>query len=156
MSEISIAGRCRQRRPASHLGILIVGLLLVMSAQAAHAGNVQMQIECGNPPKLAPTDHNVRVSGLATGQTEFRGAGINMPLRGRVGALWLDEHPLTLRDDGVIERGHLDTAELGAIFFYISDERPGYAVVLTPEQLDKLQRKDWPAKELTPATGTGH
>jgi len=123
----------------------LVALIVAVSAFPAAAGNVQMQIECGNPPKLAPTDLEVRVSGLATGQTEYRGAGIHMPLRGKVGALWLGERQLTLKDEGVIERGHLDTAELGAIFFYISEGAPGYSVVLTPEQLEKVQSKEWSA-----------
>jgi len=118
--------------------ILLAAITLFLPT-AALGGNVLMQIECGNPPRSQATEHEARIVNFQQGTVEVRGE-IIVPIDGEVGELWIDGKRLTLKDRHV-NRGHLETEELGGIFFYLSESPPGYFVVMLPEDIDVLDAR---------------
>ncbi len=117
----------------------VIGAVLV-GALPAGAGNVLMQIECGNPPKSEETPYQARVVNFRKGETEDRGWGIILPIDGHLDGLSVDGLGLTLKD-GKVHRGFVETKELGRVFLYLSHSSPGYFMVLLPEQVDVLKER---------------
>jgi hypothetical protein len=117
---------------------LIVGaiMIVVASVAPASAGNLLMQIECGNPPKLQPSEHVVRVVNFERQTVDVRGELV-VPMEGQIEELWIGDRRVTLKD-GKIYRGFVETEEFGWVFFFLSSSmgKPGYFVVMAPQQLD--------------------
>lgn len=119
-----------------------VGGVLLLGAPAA-AENVHVQIECGNPPRTAPTDHRARVEGLVVEDTVYQG-GLAIPRRGGVLRLRIDERELTL-PTGSIRDGFVDTSELGPVFLSLQSADPGFFLVVRPEQIEAIAGRSAPA-----------
>lgn len=126
----------------------VCGALLFCVAPAA-AENVHVQIECGNPPRTAPTDHRAEAEGLVVEDTAYQG-GLAIPRRGRILRLRIDERELTL-PTGSIRDGFVDTAELGPVFLSLHSADPGYFLVVRPEQLEAIASRPAPGGGLPSA-----
>ncbi len=118
--------------------ILVAWALVgVLAASAAPAGNVYVQIQCGNPPEIAATSHSVELEG--TFSADMGSSRFLTPLEGRVRTLRLDGVAMTLQT-GEIEDGFIEVEEFGRIFLGTSEGAPGYRAVLRDEQVTELDR----------------
>ena len=115
-----------------------IPLVLASWAVSASAGNVHVQVECGNPPRTSPSEHHAAAEDLRIEKTVFEN-GLAIPEVGRIGRLDVDGRPIALRG-GEIRDGFLDTRDLGRIFLALSPEPPGFFLVVRPEQLDRLDQ----------------
>jgi hypothetical protein len=113
-----------------------IPIVIAWWAATASAGNVHVQIECGNPPRTAPSRHRAVADDLRIEKTVFEN-GLAIPEAGRIGRLDIDGRPLALTS-GQIRDGFLETRELGRIFLTLSPEPPGFFLVVRPEQLERL------------------
>jgi hypothetical protein len=102
----------------------------------ASAGNVHVQIECGNPPRTASSAHSAVAEDLRIEGTVFEN-GLAIPTSGHIGRLEVDGRSLALAS-GEIRQGFFETRDLGRIFLALSPEPPGFFLVVRPEQLDRL------------------
>lgn len=113
-----------------------IPFMIALSAASASAGNVHVQVECGNPPRTAPSRHAAVAAELQIEKTVFEN-GLAIPESGRIGGLDIDGRPLALAS-GEIHDGFLETRDLGRIFLALLPEPPGFFLVIRPEQLDRL------------------
>ena len=113
-----------------------MALVLASWAAPANAGNVHVQVECGNPPRTSPSEHRAAAHDLRIEKTVFEN-GLAIPETGRIGRLDVDGRPLALRSSEIRD-GFLETRDLGRVFLALSPEPPGFFIVVRPEQLDRL------------------
>ena len=120
------------------VGLVFYSLAVALCGRPALAGNLLKEIECGNPPKLEPTAHSVRVVNFEQGVVDERGELI-VPIDGRIDELWLDGTKVTLKQPNVY-RGFIETEEYGSVFFFLSSSMgpPGYFVVVPAKTLDLI------------------
>jgi hypothetical protein len=113
-----------------------VPVVIASWVASASAGNVHVQIECGSPPRTAPSAHRAVAADLRIERTVFE-KDLAIPEAGRVGGLEIDGRPYAL-PTGEIRDGFLETRDLGRIFFALSPEPPGFFLIVRPEQLHRL------------------
>jgi len=117
--------------------ILAVTLAVALAVTSAQAGNVFVQIQCGNPPELAETPHSVALAGSFS--SDSSASRWLVPLVGRIDAIRIDDTPFTVAT-GQIDDGFLEVDELGRIFVAASQEPPGYRIVVLDSQVEKIER----------------
>src|SRR5690606_26521286 len=71
----------RRAGPGAFLAAFLAAL--VGGAGPVQAGNLRVQVECGNPPETVATEHRVVVEGLEVGETIFEN-GLAIPSTGRL------------------------------------------------------------------------
>lgn len=133
---LSDTGRGAVRLPHT---LLLLALAGVLAAPSAWAGNVFVQIQCGNPPEIAETSHTVTLEGSFSPDTSS--TRWLVPLAGRIVAVRIDETPFTVAT-GEIEGGFLEVDGLGRIFLAGAEQPPGYRVVVMDSQIEQLERGD--------------
>ncbi len=114
--------------------VLLTVCFLFLLPLPSHAGNVFKLVKGGDPPQGEETKHVASFEGVSMRRV------VGAPPSGTVGKVTIDGKELTLKNNGKITNGMIDTAELGPIRV---DFRGMYEakMFLTADQLQKFEKK---------------
>ena len=106
------------------------------ASRADEPGVLFVQVQCGSPPAIAPTSHQIELRGQFS--PDLASPRWLTPLAGRVSAAWVDGRPIQI-EEAEIDDGFLATRDLGKIFLTTSEDAAGYRAVVPHDGLQRLE-----------------